>query len=90
MVGVWKRVRGGRGETWVGLLPAWPFRVEQRGGGGVALVYARPFSFFVDEVSEQADGSWLGRSVLAGREVGRFRLVRQGGPGPRASGRGGV
>lgn len=77
MLGVWKRVGAGSGETRVGPLVAWPFRVEER-GPHVALVYRWPFSFFVDEVSAQADGSWSGRSVLAGLEVGRFRLVRRG------------
>lgn len=77
MLGVWKRIGGGgRGETWVGPLPAWPFRVEER-GGRVALIYGWPFSFFVDEVSAEADGSWTGRSVLAGLEVGRFRMIRR-------------
>lgn len=75
MVGVWKRVRGDRGETWVGVLPAWPFRVERR-RDHVALVYNPPLSMLVDELREQPDGSWIGRSVLGGHELGSFRLVR--------------
>jgi hypothetical protein len=78
MVGVWKRVRGDRGETWIGPLPAWPFRAEQH-DGFVALVYGPPFSMFADEVREREDGSWLGRTIFAGQELGRFRMVRYGG-----------
>jgi hypothetical protein len=76
MAGVGKRIRGDRGETRLGPLPVWPFRVERR-GDRVALVYRPPFSPLVDELRPQPDGSWLGRSTLFGRELGRFRLVRQ-------------
>ena len=75
MVGVWKRIRSGGGLAWVGPLPVWPFRLEQR-EERVALIYGRPFSLFIDEVWPQADGSWLGRSTLGGHEFGRFRMVR--------------
>jgi len=78
MVGVWKRIRGDLGETWIGPLPIWPFRLEQR-EGYVALIYRPPFSLFVDEVWAQRDGSWLGRSTLGGHELGRFRMARYGG-----------
>ena len=78
MVGVWKRIRGYRGETRVGPLPGWPFRVERR-EGHVALIYAPPFSGLVDEVRAVSDDdSWLGRTKLGGRELGRFRMVRIG------------
>jgi len=77
MVGVWKRIRGDRGQTQAGPLPGWPFRVERR-GERVALVYRAPFSGFVDELEAAADGSFLGRSTLGGRELGRFRMVRSG------------
>jgi ferritin-like metal-binding protein YciE len=77
MIGVWKRIRGDRGETWVGPLPGWPFRVEQR-GERVALIYRAPFSGFVDELEAAADGSYVGRFTLGGRELGRFRMVRSG------------
>ena len=77
MVGVWKRIRGDRGQTQAGLLPGWPFRVERR-GERVALVYRAPFSGFVDELEAAADGTFLGRSTLGGRELGRFRMVRSG------------
>ena len=75
MVGVRKRIRGDRGETRVGALPGWPFRVERR-EGRVALVYYPPFSAIVDELWTGAEGSWLGQSTLGGRELGRFRMIR--------------
>lgn len=75
MPGVWKRIRGSGGETCVGPLPAWPFRVE-RCGERVALVYRPPFSAFMDELRAGPDGSWLGRATLAGREIGRFSMQR--------------
>ena len=77
MVGVWKRIRGDRGETRAGPLPGWPFRVERR-EACVALVYRAPFSGLVDELRAAADGSLSGRSTLGGRELGRFRMVRSG------------
>jgi len=77
MVGVRKRIRGERGETRAGPLLAWPFRVEQR-VEHFTLVYHPPFSALVDELWAAPDGSWLGRSVLAGRELGRFRMARCG------------
>ena len=77
MVGVWKRIRGDGGETCVGPLPAWPFRVERR-EGYVALVYRPPFSAFVDELRAGPAGTWLGRATLGGRGLGRFRMVRIG------------
>lgn len=77
MVGVWKRIRGDRGETRVGPLTAWPFRVE-RGGERVALVYDPPFSDLVDEVRAVSEDLWLGRTTLGGRRLGRFRMKRIG------------
>src|ERR687893_911615 len=77
MVGVRKRIRGDRGETRVGDLPGWPFQVERR-EERVALVYRPPFSAIVDELWREAKGSWLGRSTLGGREIGRFRMRRGG------------
>jgi ferritin-like metal-binding protein YciE len=77
MIGVRKRIRGERGETRVGPFLAYPFAVEWREGYG-ALVYRPPFSGLVDEVRAAPDGSWLGRSTLGGRELGRFRMVRSG------------
>jgi ferritin-like metal-binding protein YciE len=77
MTGVRKRIRGDRGESRIGLLPGWPFRVERR-EGRVALIYDPPFSALVDELQAGAHGSWLGRSTLGGRELGRFRMSRRG------------
>lgn len=74
MIGVWKRIRGDHGETWIGPSPVWPFRCERR-EGGVALVYRRPFSGLVDELRPEPDGSWTGRSTLFGRELGTFRMT---------------
>jgi ferritin-like metal-binding protein YciE len=82
MIGVRKRISGARGETRIGPLPGWPLRVERR-EGRIALIYGPPFSALVDEVWEGAQGSWLGRSTLAGRELGRFRMHRRGYNDPR-------
>ena len=75
MVGVWKRTGPRWGESRVGPLIVWPFRVERR-EEGLALVYLPPFSALVDEVRPEPDGTWVGRSVLGGRELGRFRMRR--------------
>jgi ferritin-like metal-binding protein YciE len=75
MLGIRKRIRGDRGETRIGILPGWPFRVERR-EGRIELVYRPPFSAIVDELWTGAEGSWLGRSTLSGRELGRFRMIR--------------
>ena len=77
MIGVWKRVRGERGETWVGPLLRWPFRLEDR-AEHVALTYDPPFSFWVDEIRPGEQGVWLGTAKLRGRPIGRFRMVRVG------------
>jgi ferritin-like metal-binding protein YciE len=77
MAGVWKRIHGDRGESRIGPLLAWPFRVERR-EERVTLVYRPPFSGLVDELWIAPDGSVFGRSVLGGRELGRFRMVRSG------------
>lgn len=74
MVGVRKRIRGARGETWLGPLPVWPFRSERR-RGRATLTYRGPFSMLVDELHQEPDGSWSGRSTLLGLELGRFRMA---------------
>ncbi len=74
MVGIRKRIRGDGGETRVGPLPVWPFW-SGRKEGRVTLVYRRPFSVLVDELRPEPDGSWLGRSMLLGLELGRFRMI---------------
>jgi hypothetical protein len=70
MLGVRKRIDGGRGETSIGPLPGLPFDVD-----GNALRYRRPFSGFVDLV-EPAGEIFLGRATFRGREFGRFELRR--------------
>lgn len=77
MIGVRKRVRGGRGETWVGPLLRWPFRLEDR-AGCVALIYDPPFSSWVDELTPGGPGLWIGTATLGGHPIGRFRMVRIG------------
>lgn len=75
---VWKRIRGGRGETY--LLPpslpgrGLPFKLEQR-AGYIALVYRPPLSFLVDELRLEADGSWLGRATATDFRYAWFRML---------------
>jgi hypothetical protein len=73
-----KSISGERGHTGVGSLPGVPFRVEPA-GAGARLVYRGPLSLVVDEISPQADGSWVGTATVAGRGIGRFRMTRVGG-----------
>jgi ferritin-like metal-binding protein YciE len=68
MMGVRKVISGDHGWTTVGPARA-PFDVV-----GHELRYRTPLRGFVD-ILEPEDGGWKGRSLLAGREYGRFRLV---------------
>jgi hypothetical protein len=68
MVGVRKQIIGGRGATTLGPL-RFPFAVEGR-----LLRYRFPPGL-VDELEPEGEG-FTGRAVLAGLEVGRFRLER--------------
>jgi hypothetical protein len=68
LVGIRKRVSGGRGETRIGSLPGVPFDVV-----GNELRYDKPFSWFVDVVDPDADG-FAGRATFRGRTFGRFVL----------------
>jgi ferritin-like metal-binding protein YciE len=68
MTGVRKVISGDHGWTTVGPARA-AFDVVGR-----ELRYRPPLRGFVD-VLEPEDGGWGGRSLLAGREYGRFRLV---------------
>ena len=68
LMGVRKVITGDHGWTTVGPARA-AFDVVGR-----ELRYRQPLRGFVD-VLEQDDGGWKGRSLLAGREYGRFRLV---------------
>ncbi len=74
MVGVWKRIRADQAQTRIGPLPVWGFQVERR-GDRAALVYRPPLSMLVDELRAGPDGSWIGRTILGGRTLGRFRMV---------------
>jgi hypothetical protein len=69
LLGVRKRIAAGRGYTSVGPLRA-GFDVV-----GKELRYRGPLRGFVD-VLEPVEQGWAGRATFAGREYGRFRLVR--------------
>ncbi len=69
---VHKRIDGSSGETALGPLPGVPFDVV-----GTELRYRRPFTAIVDRLEPDATG-WAGRTLVRGREIGRFRLVRRG------------
>ena len=71
LLGVHKRIDGSSGETAVGPLPGISFDVV-----GTELRYRRPFGAIVDRLEPDGSG-WLGRTLVGGREVGRFRLVRR-------------
>lgn len=76
MFNIRKRIHGARGETRFGALPIWPFQIERR-AGCIALVYYPPFCLLVDELRPETSGSsWLGRTMICGRELGRFRMTR--------------
>jgi hypothetical protein len=70
LVGVRKRIAGGRGETRLGPLPALPFDVV-----GLELHYRGPFRGFVDVLEPTGDG-FLGKATVRGRELGTFRMSR--------------
>jgi hypothetical protein len=81
---VWKRIRGGRGETHVlprswqaigaPLEPKFPFELKQR-EGHVSLIYRPPLSFMVDDLRLEANGSWLGQATAAGIRYAWFQMV---------------
>ena len=78
LVGVRKRIEGSSGETTLGPLPGVWFDVV-----GTELRYRRPFGRIVDRLEPDPGGpGWLGHTVVAGREIGRFRLVRRDAPEP--------
>ena len=70
LLGVQKRIQGGRGETRVAALPGVPFKVE-----GLRLRYLGPLAGFVDFLEPTAEG-FSGRATFLGREYGQFRLTR--------------
>ncbi|HEX2045353.1 MAG TPA: hypothetical protein VHF23_06990 [Gaiellaceae bacterium] len=68
--GLKKRIGARRGSTRLGPLPLALFRVRDR-----TLDYLGwPVR---DELRPAADGSWVGRGLVLGREFCRFRLVRE-------------
>lgn len=81
---VWKRIRGGQGETHVlprswqtigaPLEPKFPFELKQR-EGHVSLIYRPPLSFMVDDLRLEANGSWLGQAKAAGIRYAWFQMV---------------
>jgi hypothetical protein len=70
LLGVHKRISGEHGVTTLGPL-RFPFTVDGR-----SLRYRFPPGL-VDELEADGDG-FRGRALLAGRELGRFRLERAG------------
>jgi hypothetical protein len=68
LLGVRKRIDGGRGETAIGRLRGVPFDVV-----GLELRY--PGGWFVDVLEPEGDG-YAGRALVRGREVGRYRRTR--------------
>ena len=61
LVGVRKRIHGGRGETAIGSLPGVPFDVV-----GLELRYRAPFRSFVDVLEPRAAATWAGRRSAGG------------------------
>ncbi len=69
LLGVRKRIGGGRGETAVGRLPGVPFDVV-----GNELRYRGPLAGFVDVLEPEGD-RFNGRALFRGTEYARFRLL---------------
>jgi ferritin-like metal-binding protein YciE len=72
LLGVSKRIRGGRGETRVGRALGVPFRVV-----GTELRYRAPFDGFVDRLEEVEPGRFRGTATFRGRPFGRFDLIKR-------------
>jgi hypothetical protein len=69
LLGVRKRISGGRGETALGPLPGVRFEVV-----GLELRY--PGGLFVDVLEPVGDG-YVGVATFRGRPFGRFRMTRR-------------
>lgn len=69
LAGVRKRISGRHGTTKLGILPAARFDVV-----GLELRYRFPFVGVVDVLEPSGDG-FSGRTVVFGREVGRFEMT---------------
>lgn len=73
MLGVSKRIFGEYGWTLVAGVPVGPFRVRRGSEDEATLAYlGLPVR---DELAAEGT-SWEGRSLVGGREVSRFRLVK--------------
>lgn len=72
LVGVRKRIDGGRGSTAVGPLPGLPFDVD-----GSTLRYRAPLGGFVDVLERETPDRYRGRATFRGREFGRFTMTRE-------------
>jgi ferritin-like metal-binding protein YciE len=70
LLGVQKRIVGGRGETRVPPLPGVPFRVV-----GLSLHYTGALEGIVDFLERHGDG-YRGRTKFRGREIGTFAMTR--------------
>jgi hypothetical protein len=74
LVGVSKRIFGEYGWTLVAGLPVSPFRVRRAAEDEATLAYlGLPVR---DELTAGGRAEWEGRSLVRGREVSRFRLVK--------------
>jgi ferritin-like metal-binding protein YciE len=69
LLGVRKRISGGRGETTLGRVRV-PFKVE-----GLTLRYRGPLAGLVDHLEPEGE-RFRGRATVAGREYGRFVMER--------------
>jgi hypothetical protein len=71
-----KRIFGDHGWTLAGEVPLGYFEVKRDNADSVTLDYrVMPVR---DELEAREDGGWDGRGLLLGREICRFRLVRDG------------
>jgi hypothetical protein len=68
-----KRIRRGRGATYLFGIPVAPFSVV-RSGGPQLRYRCLPVT---DVLTPRADGGWDGRGLVFGVEFCRFRLVRR-------------
>ena len=73
LVGVSKRIFGEYGWTLVGGLPVGPFRVRRGAEDEATLAY---LGLPIRDELTAAEAEWEGRSFIRGREVSRFRLVK--------------
>jgi ferritin-like metal-binding protein YciE len=72
LLGMTKRIHGSRGETRVGSAPGARFDVVD-----LELRYRAPLQGLVDVLEPVRDGELRGRATVFGREIGRFRMIRE-------------